>query len=261
MNLKDRVKIENNNLEKCIARDTKLVSELPPGNLTVATKKNHVEWYVTFDKTKKRTYLSISENDKARDLALKGYLKARLRENNEKLRATKAYMRICKDISYSEEYLNKNSEIGKLLAGTITSKEKYVNEWLKKFYSGARPYPEQLTVNTKAGIKVRSKSEQIIVGHLFDQGIPFKYEDRLMFKTHDIFPDFTILNPRTHEIYIWEHLGKMDDDAYRSNNIKKLNDYARLGYFLGENLIMTFETEKSGIDEMQIDFIIEHYFT
>ena len=261
MNLNDRIKREKEDLERDIARDNKLISKLPSGNLVVVIKEKRVEWYLYMDKTKKRTYLPKTEVDKARDLAFKGYLKARLRENNERIRATKAYLRVCKDISYTEDYINKNPEISTLLAGKVTTQEDYINDWLKKTYSGPRPYAEQLTVNTKAGIRVRSKSEQIIVGHLFDHGIPFKYEDRLMLHTHDLFPDFTIMNPRTHEVYIWEHLGMMDDDNYRNNNIRKLNDYAKLGYFLGENLIMTFETEKSGIDETLIDFLIEHYFT
>ncbi len=265
MNLFDRILCEKERLEQLIAADEEKIANLPEGNLIIAKRSYGFEWYVkSCDGSRK--FLPKSEVATAQALALKRCIKADLIAKNNDLRAVEAYLKMYSKKTSDknacvEDLLDENPEIKRLLVGQITFADKQVNDWLNDVYSGSRPYPEKLTVNTKAGIKVRSKSEQIIVGHLFDSGIPFKYEDRLKVRNYDIFPDFKIMNPRTHQIFVWEHFGRMDDERYRHNNIPKINEYAEAGYLLGDNLILTFETAKSGIDEAIIDFYIDHYLT
>ena len=51
-----------------------------------------------------------------------------------------------------------------------------------------------------------------------------------------------VLNIRTRQEFIWKHFGKMNDNAYYDSTAKKLYFYERNGYYLGENLIATWES-------------------
>lgn len=300
MNLRKRMEFEKAKLEKQLEKELERIATLPEGDLHVYKNNDHFDWYITDDNHNKnnnnnnnnsgkdnkgkylknlnednsenktinaeqnkvkRTYLPKSERSLAEQLALKGYLNARMRDNIIELKATNSYLNICRKSNFAEKYLNQNQEIHQLVATKIVSQDAIVSEWLASRYTGPPRNPEQLIYETKAGFKVRSKSEKKVVNNLFDAGIPLKYEDKLHVNCHDIYPDFTIMNPHTHKVYIWEHFGKMDDYGYRKNNMPKIDDYAVLGYHLGENLLLTFETRTSDIDEDTIRFYIEHYFT
>ena len=58
--------------------------------------------------------------------------------------------------------------------------------------------------------------ETIIDKLLFDAGIPFRYEDKLVLGDNTIYPDFTVRHPRTAEYYYWEHFGLLDEPKYVS---------------------------------------------
>lgn len=118
---------------------------------------------------------------------------------------------------------------------------------------------------TKKGEFVRSKSEVIIANLLDDKGINYEYEKELELGNMKIHPDFTV--EKDGKIYIWEHLGMMDNKEYKNNwNIKKSryeenniidirDDMTDRKYYL----ITTEETNKSGLDSRIISKIIEKY--
>jgi hypothetical protein len=77
----------------------------------------------------------------------------------------------------------------------------------------------------------------------------------------EVHPDFTILNLATHETILWEHFGYLDDHDYREYQfLKKLNSYQENGYYIGENLIITMETQRNPLNIRQVRDLIEHYF-
>jgi len=43
-------------------------------------------------------------------------------------------------------------------------------------------------------------------------------------------------------MFLYEHLGKMDDENYVVSNMRKFDLYEKNGYLLGESLIITHET-------------------
>lgn len=260
MNIHDIILEEKTELEKKIANEKKELAKLPDGNLQIYKIGDLYSWYVSNPtEKKKRVYLPKSERELAEKLAYKGYLKKQIIDDSENLRAMKYYLNNYSEGKRAEKYINKNSEFKYLLYSRIGKNDNTINEWLHDINTGKPKNPENLRYNTKAGVIVRSKSEQIIVSHLVDHNVPFKYEERLFYNGYNIYPDFMIMNPRTHEIYIWEHLGMMDNDEYRNKNIRKINDYAKLGFNLGEKLIITCETIASGLDEFLVDFYIKHY--
>ena len=75
------------------------------------------------------------------------------------------------------------------------------------------------------------------------------------------YPDFTILHPKTYEIYYWEHFGMVDIPNYSRNAFNKLNIYTSNGIIPTINLITTFETTKKHLTGDVIEQIINFYFS
>ena len=116
-----------------------------------------------------------------------------------------------------------------------------MNEW----------YEEGKIHETLSSHMVRSKSEVIIANRLFERKIPFKYEYPLFADADGTFylPDFTVTV--NGEDYYIEHLGRLDDKAYRAHWDKKEKWYNK--HFPGR-LLTTIENGRQSKD---IDFIID----
>lgn len=103
------------------------------------------------------------------------------------------------------------------------------------------PYPEHLRHTTLAGIKVRSKSEALLVNLFFSYHVHFEYEKELQLGTTIFHPDFTIttLDGR---IFYWEHLGMTEDPQYARSWARKNHIYMQNGISEGNGLIITRDT-------------------
>ena len=115
---------------------------------------------------------------------------------------------------------------------------------------------------TSFGMLCRSKSEAMIADLLYKAGIPFLYEARLILydewgEKKVYCPDFTIELPDGSVIY-WEHFGRMDLPDYRQKNFKRIATYHYNGIYPPDNLIITMESPKGGINVSAILHIIEH---
>ena len=130
--------------------------------------------------------------------------------------------------------------------------EKYDHRWLKGEYK----------FETKGGQTVRSKSELIIANMLYDAGVPYRYEEtRALCAELGAFhnPDFTVLNARTRQEFVWEHFGMMDKEDYRNDAFRKLSEYMMYGYFPGKNLIVTYETSTCPLRTEDVNRLIEEF--
>ena len=116
-----------------------------------------------------------------------------------------------------------------------------VHDQIENATAGNVGHPDQLVYLTDSGVSVRSKSELIIANALDQNGIPFRYEAALALGGVSRYPDFTIYRPFDGKMFLWEHLGLMDQDEYRLKTIEKLILYAKYGFFPFDNLICTYE--------------------
>ncbi len=116
-------------------------------------------------------------------------------------------------------------------------------------------------LKTKRGEFVRSKSELIIADKLYIAGVPYFYEARkdIPHSRDYFFPDFLVLNKRKRKEYLWEHLGLLDRDDYMRTTQRKLSEYAKMGYFPGKNLIITFESSGVPLDVEYVDSLIDEF--
>ncbi|MFI5454095.1 MAG: AAA family ATPase [Isosphaerales bacterium] len=115
-------------------------------------------------------------------------------------------------------------------------------------------YEEGRIHRTLTEIMVRSESEVIIANMLAERDIPFRYEVALFAKDGTFYlPDFTI-NARGDEWY-WEHVGRLDQEAYRNHWETKKAWYHR--FFPGRLVV----TEESGKLSQDANRIIEAHFS
>jgi ATP-dependent exoDNAse (exonuclease V) alpha subunit len=117
---------------------------------------------------------------------------------------------------------------------------------------------------TSDGTLVRSKSEVIIYNCLLTKGIKPIYEKPLKIGVVVRYPDFTVEDEETGNIYYWEHCGMMYDPSYKKRWEEKLNWYREnniLPYTEGRGeggtLIITNDSKKGGISSQEIDAIID----
>lgn len=132
-------------------------------------------------------------------------------------------------------------------------------EWLNAPTTYSNFMLENKIFKTPAGVLVRSKSELLIASLLESKNIAYKYEARLLLNERFVYPDFTIMHPRTHDIIILEHFGMMHDDEYRTKNNLKISDYLNAGYRLGDNFIATYDDINGAIDMSALSRIIDAY--
>lgn len=233
---------------------------LPEGQLECRKNRERYQWYQNIGN--RSIYIPQRERRKAQQLAERTYLQRKVHELEAEIAAIDAYCRIWqkKPQKTSADYLKKQG-CRELLEPIFTEKEKAFAAWEAEEYPGNPSHPEHLNVETKWGEMVRSKSEREIFTMLRDKGIPCCYERPLKLKDGILFPDFTILHPETGEMYIWEHLGRMDQADYREKAIRRLRRYMENGWYPGINLILTAETDADPLSTRQIAVFIEMYFS
>jgi len=120
------------------------------------------------------------------------------------------------------------------------------------------PYVEGLIHKTKKeGLLVRSKSEVIVANEMEYRNMPFEYERQFTGKNgQKRIPDFTFIDAAG-DLIILEHLGMMSVPSYKADWDKKMQFYEENGFKLNENLFITTESEKGGIDSKEIERVID----
>ena len=157
-------------------------------------------------------------------------------------------------------YESLHQERQKLITPIVETNEQFIKKWENIVYEKKNFPPNYPEYYTNKGERVRSKSEIMIADALDKAGVPYRYEYPLYVKgignTH---PDFLTLNIRTRKEIFWNHLGMLDDPKYAEDNVWKINQYLKAGYYPGENMILTYETKDNPLNQKIIKQMIEHY--
>lgn len=135
------------------------------------------------------------------------------------------------------------------------------HEWAQEPYPRNEAYPEHLRHLSEGGLLTRSKSEALIATKLEERGLVFRYEPLFTLDSHTLSPDFCVLHPVHRRPIYWEHFGKMDDPDYASDAMCKLEIYSEHGYYLGDNLIMTWESKAAPLQIQHINRCISLYLS
>lgn len=222
------------------------LKKLPDGALY--NKNNTKEYYFIEPKTRKRTYISRKNLE--------------LLEQTRKSKAYKIGIKRCKEnIKAEKNFLNKYKGID--FNTIVESMPKvYHFEMLEHKESHRHIEFEGGVMHpTASGLKVRSKSEVIIVERLDAEGLEFEYEQELILKDNGgryrrVLPDFTFNTSNGDKIY-WEHFGLFKDYAYSRRAFDKLLLYANNDILPGSNLFITADSLDGKIDVSAIYNTIE----
>ena len=243
----------------------KLESELagaPEGTLRITKSNGYSQYYHHFSDSVQRNgkYLPGTEETLIKALAQKAYNRKILRLVERRMSQIKQITKDYREDEIEVIFKKQAMERKNLVHPVEPIKEQIINTWINEEYTCKGFKDEDVLIYSEKGERVRSKTEKIIADYLYRNNIPYKYEKPLVLKGYGtIYPDFTLLSTDTYEELYWEHDGRMDDPVYASNAVKKIKMYETNGIFIGERLILTFETQKIVLNTSEIERIVERF--
>jgi len=239
------------------------IKNAPDGALKVSIQRNIPRYYHSYSNNAKPTkYISRKYQDLAQQLAQKDYYLDLIPVLQKQIDALNKFENDYDGRAIANVY-EKLSEVRQQLVNPIElSDEEYCERWLNNKQNQKEKNPNSFAmdmgITTRKGEMVRSKSEKLIADKLFMRKIPYVYETPLtLARGSIIYPDFTILNVRTRETFYLEHFGMMDNSDYCKKALEKIDLYEANSIYLGEKLLVSFESSTKGIHMLQIDSIID----
>lgn len=245
-------------LKKAIKITEENLQELPENAEKLKIIKNHGCYQFYCD----GKYTSKQEIDTVKLITQRCYYQKALYQMTIQLKSLEKALQKCKKYS-PENVISRMSKKRRELLGenTLTpTDEDYAKTWQPKRYNENTFYKESKIYITDRQEKVRSKSELLIANALNKNKIPYRYEYPINLGALGIIhPDFTCLNVRTRQEFIWEHFGLLDDSEYRSKMMNKIAEYQKSDFLAGKNLIITMESENMPIDVKNINNYINNF--
>ncbi|HAP02885.1 MAG TPA: hypothetical protein DCQ87_02470 [Lachnospiraceae bacterium] len=245
-------------LETIILSCQKKLEKAPEGHILASRCHGRTQYYFYNNYKEKRTYLS--------DILLAGRLISRdyhlklLPSAENELRAITRFLNGISAAPIEEIYQRIPAVKRELIEPLCVDDETFAQQWASEKYTALDMQTgEEYTSNDSR--HYRSKSELLIANALNDAGVPFRYECQLNLKGYGtVYPDFTVLNKRTRQVFYHEHLGMMEDSNYVFKNLQKINAYQKNGIMQGKQLILTYESENVRFDLNVINRIIEEFY-
>ena len=246
ISLKERLEL----LEKAIKKAEREPNAFTEGRLRISKSPTQTRYYkMTRKMDTKGEYIPADKMDTVRRLAQGDYNKKFLKHACEELELLKKFKTKYTEKTAEYTYEHLSQERKKLVTPYILSDELFAKEWQAKTYKPNPYMSENRIYDTRNGERVRSKSEAILADMFYELGIPYRYECPLRLKNGVIkYPDFTLLKVDTKEEFYLEHFGMLDNELYRRDNMRKLDEYRDGGIYLGKNLLITYETEDNPLD-------------
>lgn len=133
-------------------------------------------------------------------------------------------------------------------------------QWEFADYNKSNFHPEHLTHKTQKGEFVRSKSEALIADILYERGIPYHYEERLLLGDKTVVPDFKVLVRSENRFKFLEHCTMIENERYIRSFIWKMQQYQAHGYLPWRDIFYTFDDVDGSIDTFSINKMLDHYF-
>lgn len=261
--------IQTDELEKRCNDLRRLISEHETNSIADVYPKVHsfthgdkeVYYLRKSPKEKNGTYIKQSELALVEKPIIMEYDNLLVKKARKELALIENFLRRFDNDGIANVYNNLSSGKKVFVHPCAELNESYAGRWQAEEYEHKAIAEDVLVLFTNKGEQVRSKSEVLIANALAAKGIPYKYEYPVKINTRAFsymaHPDFTTLNKRTRRVFYWEHLGKMDDPSYVSDNAGKLIDYQNNGLIPGDNLILTFESLTTPLNIKTIQEVID----
>ena len=237
----------------------------PEGNLRIASQGTYAQYYHITPKNNE-IFIQSNQSELVHKLAQKSYNQKLEKILKRQIQHISKFIKKYNPKELVYAYSSLHPERKKLITPYFLSDEEYAEQWSRVPYTGKQftdDMPEHYASN---GLRVRSKSEVIIANVLSKLQIPFRYEAAIKIKVKKggqsqivkFHPDFTCLNARTRQEFIWEHFGLMNDEGYLENAIEKERIYAAAGYIPGINFISTMESKNIPLNSKHVEQIAKN---
>ncbi|MDO4479387.1 MAG: hypothetical protein Q4B73_10220 [Lachnospiraceae bacterium] len=260
----DDIFLRISELEKCQKQVRNTLASYPPGKIHISQRKRgRTQHYLRSASTQKcGRYIKHSDSIKLKKYLQKAYDEKVLPLLDTELSLLKPfgekYRSIINEIPTCFSSFPEDSRL--YIEPVTYPNDEYAKLWAAEPFESKTFFDHEPSFFTEKGEAVRSKSELTIANTLARKGIPYKYEFPLRLdKSTIIHPDFTILNVRTQKVYYWEHRGMMDDRDYARHTVRLIKSYEANGYFPGDTLLITEETNASPLGTAEIQRIINKY--
>lgn len=236
----------------------------PSGSLRVSPHRGSYQYFHVTEGSKrngsKGSYIPMEQIGVARGLAQKVYNEEMASALAEGASVLKSALQKFNSSRIDTCYEMQGPVRRALVAPVYLPNDVYADRWQKVEYQGKEFLEEDSLLTTAKGDRVRSKSEVIIANMLNQMNVPYRYEYPLRLSSGlVIYPDFTCLNVRTRDEFIWEHFGRMDDMDYQVKAFKKLDSLAQDGYVHGVNLIYTMENGMRPLNLKNIEQLVRAF--
>lgn len=210
-------------------------------------------------------YVSKKESKSIKMLAEKEYLEHLIPIIEKTKKQLKSTLKIYESKILETPYYSLCKGKQQYVTPFFYSDDDYASKWISEEYDHWKIDDDTKGIYlTMKGERVRSKAEKIIADELFHYGIPYKYEYPLILddygKEVTRRPDFIVLNIRTRNEYIIEHLGLLDSYEYTGKNFTKIDLYERNGLLIGKNLLLLHETKDNPLNILVLRKYIETFF-
>ena len=257
--LKELLLKEQERLEQIFEKAKVRLKDAPQGKLRLSSCRENVQYYhCTQGARKNGSYIPKEQMELIRRLAQKSYDEKIIRLADKRLSRVRKLLKDYDEIA--NVYQREHVERQKLIDPVEPTWEQQIEQWIAQKYQGKEFQEGTAVILTQKGERVRSKSEKILADYFLQNNIPYKYERPLYLKgAGTVYPDFTCLSRKTRKEIYWEHDGKMDDPVYARSAVRKIQAYEENGIYPGENLILTFETEKIILDIRIVKRLVERY--
>lgn len=243
------------------------LQQAPEGTLRVTHKKGNPSYYhrVKFHKTDSNycgNYIKKKDMELVHRLAQKEYETALLKTINDQLSTIQKFLRKYHPNALENVYELMPNGKKPLINAYVLSDNSYAKTWQNEPFVPKGFASNEPEIYTERNERVRSKSEKILADKFFACGIPYKYECPITLKGFGtIYPDFTVLNKKTRQVFYWEHLGMMDDPVYTEKALLKIETYIKNGIYPGKQLLLSHETRLRPLNIKNIEELITEYLT
>ena len=251
------IDFQQNLIQKYLSSAENSLSQKPEGLLTICHSRGREQYYFRESLgIKKGVYISKKEQELIRALAQKDYdakfIHSAKRIASKLDRLARAHGLMDIHFLYQElgqVYQKLSVPRQKLVVPYVLPDNLYASKWQSVPYQGKTFSAEDPWFLTAKKERVRSKSEVIIANILNEHGIPYRYEYPIFTKSlGTVYPDFYVLDLWNRDNVIFEHLGLLHLESYRTLTMNKIKAYQEEGYSLGDGFIFTFEDTDTPLD-------------
>lgn len=231
------------------------------GTIRISVNGKRIRYYHHWDGYEdKECYISKKDIDLARAVAQKNYYDKLLNLVQKRLKEMKRLLMDFDELEIDYLYDKLLPSRKELISPIEKTIQQRFEEWLQSEYQGKEFREGVPMILTEKGERVRSKSEKIIADYLYRNKIEYKYEKPLFLKgIGTIYPDFTFFSRKIGQEIYWEHDGRMDDGDYARKAVHKIEVYESNGIYIGERLIVTFETSEKILGTKEIERIVHRF--